>query len=285
MKEMTFAWAMLQPNFLIKGCNSISKLDLASVILCKPLRKALGNRIPYLTGRNCQAIKSITVLELFTDDMAVAFLLQCFACQSHFRTYNRHLVVIELYLRLLKPHVYDQLADHVKLFLEQCRKASQQPMAVSDDSEETDGDESEGDETGHNFLSDVCCSLKCLGVKHYNRMHACPFLLDIYYPHAKIAIELNSSYQFYAGTQHFTATCKWRHRLLSAMGFHLIHLREEIWNRLDTAEQKLEFLRQSLPPILLSCSTQQEEQNMSEPIHHHQRRHHLNSNSDHISGL
>eukprot|EP00922_Rhytidocystis_sp_ex-Travisia-forbesii_P029904 GHVS01043863.1.p1 GENE.GHVS01043863.1~~GHVS01043863.1.p1 ORF type:complete len:470 (-),score=61.96 GHVS01043863.1:209-1618(-) len=258
MKEMAFAWAMLQPNFLIKGCNSICKLDLASHIVCKPLRRGLGNRIPFFTGRNCQAIKAITVLELFSDDMITAYLMQCFSNQMYFRTYNRHLVVIELYLRLLKPQVYDELADHIKVFFEECRKASQQqqPTSMTDCSEDTDAEESDDTNIGMNFLSDVSYCLRRLGVKqHYNNMRAGPYLLDIYYPRANLVLELNSSYQFYAGTQHLTATCKWRHRLLTSMGFRLIHLSEFIWNSLETTEQKVDFLRKSLPPIMFASIT------------------------------
>ncbi|PHJ24186.1 rap domain-containing protein [Cystoisospora suis] len=132
LKEMMLSWSVLRNNFLIKAANAVSKLDLADHILVKPLQMTLATRIPGFTASNCRRTKWITVLNLFSEPMTVAFLKVCEKHETVFRDYSRDLQLVELCLRLEKPEVYAQLPLTTQYFLECVRKAHTEGKAARD---------------------------------------------------------------------------------------------------------------------------------------------------------
>ncbi|KAF8820017.1 RAP domain-containing protein [Cardiosporidium cionae] len=121
MNDMTLCWPILRNNYLIKAANSLAKLDVASHILFKPLQMTLAQRISGFSGHNCVAIKWITVLEVFDESMTVGFLQKCERYTAFFKNYSRNLQIVELYIRLIRPDIYNRLPSSSKVFLETCR--------------------------------------------------------------------------------------------------------------------------------------------------------------------
>ncbi|GAB66511.1 RAP protein [Plasmodium cynomolgi strain B] len=69
LRNMTLCWPILRNNFLVKSANSISKLGLANSVYSKSLQITLCERLGNFSGKNLKAIKAITFLELFTEEM------------------------------------------------------------------------------------------------------------------------------------------------------------------------------------------------------------------------
>lgn len=250
LNDMILAWPMLKPNFLIKSCNSISKLDFAEHALAAPLKQALVTRLPYLDGRLVASLKCVSVLELLdTADHLHAYLLQCYAHRKHFRSSGRTLAVMELYLRLLRPDVYSELPDHIKLFLEEARiKLNEQK---SDDMDDSYLERETVSQISY-ITRDISEILESLRVTHFTNIRAGPFHLDVYEPSTRSAIEICTGFQFYVSTTRPTVAYKWRRTLLEAMGFRLVRLSEADWLGCSTTYFKEEYLRKLLPATVFA---------------------------------
>ncbi|KMZ99498.1 RAP protein, putative [Plasmodium vivax] len=117
LKNMTLCWPILRNNFLVKCANSISKLGLASSLYSKAFQITLSERLGNFSGKNLKAIKAITFLELFTEEMICKFIsLACFY-REHFNYYTRHLQVLHLYVTLFCPSLCDRLTGEQRAFL------------------------------------------------------------------------------------------------------------------------------------------------------------------------
>ncbi|PFH32134.1 RAP domain-containing protein [Besnoitia besnoiti] len=144
LKEMMLSWSVLRNNFLIKAANAICKLDLADHILVQPLRTTLATRIPNFSAGNCRRLKWITVLNLFSDSMTLAFLRVCHKHENVFKDYSRNLQLIELFLRLEKPEVYAQLPVTTQFFLECLRKTHTEDANEDENESDEESDEDDG---------------------------------------------------------------------------------------------------------------------------------------------
>ncbi|KAL8274703.1 hypothetical protein Esti_001418 [Eimeria stiedai] len=141
LQEMMLSWAVLRNNFLIKAANSLSKLGLGSHVCVTPLKLVLAVRIPTFTAQNCRLVKWVTGATLFSSAMLVDF-LNCAAKQQKaylLQRRPRDLQLMELYLRLQKPEVYEQLEIETQYFLEVIRNASTATFSDSSDEEEEAG--------------------------------------------------------------------------------------------------------------------------------------------------
>ncbi|OEH75444.1 RAP domain-containing protein [Cyclospora cayetanensis] len=124
------------------AANALSKLDLAAHMSVTPLKLVLAARIPTFTAINCRAVKWGTGVELFSSAMLIDF-LNCAAKQQKRHVLQRHsrdLQLMELYLRVQKPEVYEQLDLETQYFLEVIRNASTATFSDSSDDEEYTGE-------------------------------------------------------------------------------------------------------------------------------------------------
>ncbi|CDJ64126.1 hypothetical protein, conserved [Eimeria necatrix] len=87
---------------------------------------------------NCRSVKWVTGVSLFSSAMLVDF-LNCAAKQEKKHLLQRHsrdLQLMELYLRIQKPEVYEQLDIETQYFLEVIRNASTATFSDCSDTEE-----------------------------------------------------------------------------------------------------------------------------------------------------
>ncbi|AFZ81412.1 hypothetical protein BEWA_008220 [Theileria equi strain WA] len=214
--EMILCWSVLRNNFLIKASNSIAKLGMNDSILIKPLQCVLEKRISTFNGSECARIKAITIIDIFTEEMTLEFLKRCEYYKNYFRGYTRHLRVVELYLRLLRNKVYEQLDQQTREFLIELRRADQ----LKNNDNDCDREKYSCHE--HKDVSRV---LTLMGINHRNSVPAGQLILDIYEPTTKAVIEINSMYQYYAYTSNLTTLAKrW-------------------WIQLETDQNKIEALK------------------------------------------
>ncbi|UKK02749.2 hypothetical protein MACK_002846 [Theileria orientalis] len=232
--EMMLCWPILRNNFIIKAVNSLSKLDMVDNILINPLKETLSNRIHDLSGRECRRIKPISIMDMFTDDMTVEFLNRCEYYKSYFGDSPRNMGLIELYLRLLRPNVYNNLNKSTKQFLADLREyRKSNKELLHEEKESTMSAEHE----------DISRILNIMNVKHQNCISAGQITLDIFEPTTNTVIEVNNKYQYYDGTMKLTSLAKRRHDLISAMGFRLFHIPYRWWNMLESDENKIEQIK------------------------------------------
>eukprot|EP00386_Alphamonas_edax_P001217 GDKI01003532.1.p1 GENE.GDKI01003532.1~~GDKI01003532.1.p1 ORF type:complete len:194 (+),score=36.59 GDKI01003532.1:3-584(+) len=111
-----------------------------------------------------------------------------------------------------------------------------------------------GGYTSH-LHKDVSRVLGMMRIEHLNGLKAGPFILDAFHPETSTIIEVNPPFQFYANTQHYTALSKRRHELLRAMGFTLVHIPHQSWNRMADDDQKIQYLKSHLPRRMLDMHT------------------------------
>ncbi|CAA9988261.1 RAP protein, putative [Plasmodium knowlesi strain H] len=154
LKNMTLCWPILRNNFLVKSANSISKLGLANSVYSKSLQITLCERLDNFSGKNLKAIKAITFLELFTEDMILKFISLASFYKEHFNYYTRHLQVLHLYVTLFCPSLCDRLTAEQRAFLwrysrganwKEIRNRRNHDYSSDEDSDECSGDE-ESDE-------------------------------------------------------------------------------------------------------------------------------------------
>ncbi|SOV80166.1 RAP protein, putative [Plasmodium reichenowi] len=120
LKNMTLCWSILRNNFLIKSANSISKLGLASNVYSKALQITLNERLNNFSGRNLKAIKAITFLEFFNEDMIIKFISRATFYKEHFNYYTRNLQILYLYIVLFHSSIYNNLTLEQRSFLQYC---------------------------------------------------------------------------------------------------------------------------------------------------------------------
>ncbi|SOV15666.1 RAP protein, putative [Plasmodium gaboni] len=118
LKNMTLCWSILRNNFLIKSANSISKLGLASNVYSKALQITLNERLNNFSGRNLKAIKAITFLEFFNEDMIIKFISRATFYKEYFNYYTRNLQMLYLYIVLFHSSIYNNLTQEQKSFLQ-----------------------------------------------------------------------------------------------------------------------------------------------------------------------
>eukprot|EP00371_Babesia_bovis_P000947 XP_001609594.1 hypothetical protein [Babesia bovis T2Bo] len=265
--EMLLCWSVLRNNFLVKAANALAKLDVCDSILIDPLRQVLGKRLNHFTSTDCLRVKAITVLDLFTDDMVLAFLSRCEYHKHHFRHYSRNLEIIELYMRILAPKLYNRVDESTKQFLIDIRQQTSSKKILNDDlagEESTPSDLADcrntaasgeqsvalpfGDDAISHcpYLESISNTLSTMGIEHRNYMIAGPFVLDIYEPRSNTVIEVNREYQYYHNTTHLTSTARRRHELIAGMGFRLLHIPYRWWRQLGSDESKKNALRELL---------------------------------------
>merc|ERR1719408_434064 len=198
--------------------------------------------------------------------------------------YSRHLRVVEVYVHLLHPDVWEALDDSVKAFLQEVRSAaeSSEPSKVFGPGDEEDGDEAgsdsddEGDPKRADFdprefssalHSDVSRVLfKCLDIQHHNRLAAGPLTVDMCHVPSMTVVEAAERWQYYLRSAQFTALARRRHELLRAMGFKLVLIPYHRWNVLKNDAEKAEFLRSKLPREVLASSHEQPERRGQEEL-------------------
>jgi len=61
-----------------------------------------------------------------------------------------------------------------------------------------------------------------------------------------IAIEVDGPSHFYANSQRYTAYSKLKHRLLTRMGYKVLHVPYFDWRRLRGAKEREDYMRQKL---------------------------------------
>ncbi|KAK1934008.1 hypothetical protein X943_000449 [Babesia divergens] len=257
--EMVLCWPVLRNNFIIKASNAIAKLGIADTLLLQPLRQVIAKRLDSFSASDCSRVKAITVLELFTDDMIVPFLNRCEFHRQQFRHYSRHLEIIELYLRLLKDDVYQQLDDATKQFLIDARQNTLDKHvdkvatnALHDNHFMQRQTDCEDDESGWDDEDEEAAGMVTEDSSgkpskpDTSALYAGPFVLDIYEPRSNTVIEINTEHQYYHGTTKLTATARRRHEIIAAMGFRLLHIPYRWWRQLQGDEPKVEALRQLL---------------------------------------
>jgi len=89
---------------------------------------------------------------------------------------------------------------------------------------------------------DVSACLGYLGIVHENGVPAGPFLLDVVaenpdVPDHRVVYEVNSKHNYYLGTQLLTAEKRFRHRMLSRLGYCGTHLSFHEWHHLSPAQR------------------------------------------------
>ncbi|CAD2091658.1 RAP protein, putative [Plasmodium vinckei lentum] len=354
LKNMTLCWSILRNNFLIKSANSISKLGLANNVYSKALQITLEERLNNFTGKDLKAIKAITFLEFFNEEMIIKFVSLATFYKEHFNYYTRHLQILYLYIVLFHESIYYKLTDEQQYFLQQYSregnlkkikkldhinrlktlvKNENQKKAIlnsdgeyseSDEFSENDDDWSESDEewsesdeeysdndehneapslleendnnisTQHNEkllntenatnnissynleskekhivkIGDKICGgytstlhkeisdvLNMLKIDHLNSIKCGPFIVDIYHPESNYIIELNAHFQYYINSEGLTTSSKWRHKFLSQMGYNIIYISHRIWSNLPTDKQKIDYISNTLPNIILKNSS------------------------------
>ncbi|EUD65407.1 hypothetical protein C922_04147 [Plasmodium inui San Antonio 1] len=157
LKNMTLCWPILRNNFLVKSANSISKLGLAKSVYSKCLQITLCERLANFSGKNLKAIKAITFLELFTEEMILKFISLASFYKEHFNYYTRHLQVLHLYVTLFCPSLCDRLTAEQRVFLwRYSRGANWKEIRSKGSREYSSGEES--DECGSDEDSDDCSS-------------------------------------------------------------------------------------------------------------------------------
>ncbi|SCN12755.1 RAP protein, putative [Plasmodium malariae] len=124
LKNMTLCWSILRNNFLIKSANSISKLDLANIVYSKALQITLQERLGNFTGKELRAIKAITFLEFFNEEMIIKFISLATFYKEYFNYYTRHLQILYLYIMLFHTSIYNKLTEEQREFLQRYSRES-----------------------------------------------------------------------------------------------------------------------------------------------------------------
>ncbi|KJP87675.1 hypothetical protein AK88_02703 [Plasmodium fragile] len=157
LKNMTLCWPILRNNFLVKSANSISKLGLANSVYSKSLQITLCERLANFSGKNLKAIKAITFLEFFTEEMILKFISLATFYKEYFNYYTRHLQVLHLYVTLFCPSLCDRLTAEQRAFLwRYSRGANWKEIRGKESRSCSSGEDSDGSSSGED--SDDCSS-------------------------------------------------------------------------------------------------------------------------------
>eukprot|EP00933_Yihiella_yeosuensis_P062698 TRINITY_DN65680_c0_g1_i1.p1 TRINITY_DN65680_c0_g1~~TRINITY_DN65680_c0_g1_i1.p1 ORF type:complete len:287 (+),score=63.76 TRINITY_DN65680_c0_g1_i1:90-863(+) len=236
-----------------------------------------------MTGRQLSMIKAITVMELLDEPLAMkSYLNHCEKHRDQF-WYSRHLQMVELHVHLLYPDLWQSLDEHVRIFLQEVRKAAENskkegaksPKADLDDGsdldDEGDSDDEDSDSDSettiqrppgkgfdhkhfssamHEDISRILIGE--LGVQHSNQLAAGPLTLDICHVPTMTVIEAAASWQYYLRSAQTTALARRRQEILKAMDFKLLIVPYHRWEVLEDDVAKAAYLRQHLPSEVLS---------------------------------
>jgi len=273
LERMQLAWRVLPAKQFVKAANAAAKLDLAGGLWARPLKAALVAAIPKLPGRQLAALKSIAVMELLDQpDYLTCYLEHAERHRASF-WYSRHLQVIELHVHLLYPELWNNLDEHIRLFLQEVRVAAEQSQSqsakkVSAVQHDDAGSESDSDDEASNrrrkydpkiFSSelhlDVSRVLEAgVGIEHNNRLAAGPLTLDICHVPTMTAIESAAPWQYYLRSPNVTAMARRRQEMLRAMGFKLVNVPYHRWSSLQDDSAKTDYLRSLLSSDVLAHS-------------------------------
>ena len=133
------------------------------------------------------------------------------------------LQIVELYLRLLEPSVYDSMRQELKSFLAKSRKVN----VVVDDYMQNSS-------RLHRRISQWFTRV---GLHHRSEVFLGPFMLDMVIGD-RVVVEIDGPSHFYRDTNTRTASSLLKHILLSAMGFHVRHLPYQEWQQCGTAVKR-----------------------------------------------
>ncbi|CAE7324916.1 AL1 [Symbiodinium sp. CCMP2592] len=133
------------------------------------------------------------------------------------------LQIVELYLRLLEPGVYDATRQELKTLLAKARKVN----IVVDDYMQNSS-------RLHRRISQWFTRV---GLHHRSEVFLGPFMLDMVIG-SRVVVEIDGPSHFYRDTNTRTASSLLKHNLLKAMGFHVRHLPYQEWQQCGTAVKR-----------------------------------------------
>ena len=133
------------------------------------------------------------------------------------------LQIVELYLRLLEPDVYDSMRQELKMLLAKARKVN----IVVDDYMENSS-------RLHRRISQWFTRV---GLHHRSEVFLGPFMLDMVIGN-DVVVEIDGPSHFYQDTNTRTASSLLKHSLLRAMGFQVHHLPYQEWQQCGTAVKR-----------------------------------------------
>ena len=133
------------------------------------------------------------------------------------------LQIVELYLRLLEPSVYDSMRQELKTLLAKARKVN----VVVDDYMQNSS-------RLHRRISQWFTRV---GLHHRSEVFLGPFMLDMVIEN-NVVVEIDGPSHFYRDTSTRTASSLLKHNLLRAMGFHVHHLPYQEWEQCGTAVKR-----------------------------------------------
>ncbi|OLP81992.1 hypothetical protein AK812_SmicGene37405 [Symbiodinium microadriaticum] len=133
------------------------------------------------------------------------------------------LQIVELYLRLLEPGVYDAMRQELKTLLAKARKVN----VVVDDYMQNSS-------RLHRRISQWFTRV---GLHHRSEVFLGPFMLDMVIGN-RVVVEIDGPSHFYRDTNTRTASSLLKHNLLKAMGFHVRHLPYQEWQQCGTAVKR-----------------------------------------------
>lgn len=136
------------------------------------------------------------------------------------------LQIIDLFLRLLAPTVYDDLWQELKILLAKSRKVN----VVLDDYMQNSS-------RMHRRISQWFTRV---GLHHRSEVFVGPFMLDMVIGD-KVVVEIDGPSHFYKDTNARTSPSILKTVILSAMGFRVRHLLYQEWSQCGTSEKKLMF--------------------------------------------
>eukprot|EP00933_Yihiella_yeosuensis_P040532 TRINITY_DN34860_c0_g1_i1.p1 TRINITY_DN34860_c0_g1~~TRINITY_DN34860_c0_g1_i1.p1 ORF type:complete len:833 (-),score=157.51 TRINITY_DN34860_c0_g1_i1:380-2644(-) len=133
------------------------------------------------------------------------------------------LQIVELYLRLMAPQVYNEMRQELKSTLEKARGVS---VLVDDYMQNSS--------KMHRRISQWFTRV---GLHHRSEVFLGPFMLDMVIGD-KVVVEIDGPTHFYRDTNSRTASSLLKDSLLTAMGFHVKHLPYQEWQQCGTAVKR-----------------------------------------------
>ena len=133
------------------------------------------------------------------------------------------LQIVELYLRLLAPSVYEEMRQELKILLAKARKVS----VVVDDYMQSSS-------RLHRRISQWFTRV---GLEHRSEVFVGPFMLDMLIGE-RVVVEIDGPTHFYRDTNTRTASSLLKASMLRAMGFHVKHLPYQEWQQCGSAVRR-----------------------------------------------
>ncbi|CAK9061505.1 unnamed protein product [Durusdinium trenchii] len=133
------------------------------------------------------------------------------------------LQIVELYLRLLAPSVYEEMQQELKIMLAKARKVS----VIVDDYMQSSS-------RLHRRISQWFTRV---GLEHRSEVFVGPFMLDMLIGE-RVVVEVDGPTHFYRDTNTRTASSLLKASMLRAMGFHVKHLPYQEWQQCGNATRR-----------------------------------------------